>query len=432
MKIFTKNLAASGKEQTRSNSIEIRLSRSAVIGLIALLIADFALLVWVGTRLWFSTLDAESVRTTPGPSLEANMVHSRPGPWGDLEFAKIAIERPDQYISFNFSTNKPARWFFQNFSPLQLANLFHAAHLNEAQLTALLDASKWVLATNGIYVTPGRDLILGMTPQARQHIYSVLAESPENYYQHFAYSFRGDGVDEEFRQSGLSRETLNLIRALLYPRGSALCFSDALEVYSTLSAPQEKLRLLKTLSRQSTLLMKLRIKPDSDVNPLLAYWGKGGTAKDIKPLLESLTNIPGGAEIDVVHLMPPFARMRLYTYPFPSDDPLAAHQDCFWTAMNFFNEEPDDRFCDFGYTKKVMHADYYPIQDDPAYGDIIWLIDAHGIAIHAAVYIADDVVFTKNGSNFNQPWILMEFKDLLAAYPSDKPIRVVTYRFKRT
>jgi hypothetical protein len=51
---------------------------------------------------------------------------------------------------------------------------------------------------------------------------------------------------------------------------------------------------------------------------------------------------------------------------------------------------------------------------------------------HACVYIADDVVFTKNGVNYHQPWVLMKLNDLLPRYASDRPMSIVVLRRRST
>ena len=43
--------------------------------------------------------------------------------------------------------------------------------------------------------------------------------------------------------------------------------------------------------------------------------------------------------------------------------------------------------------------------------------------IHAAAYVADDLVFTKNGEDFRQPWILMHMADMLETYAVKYPDR---------
>jgi hypothetical protein len=97
--------------------------------------------------------------------------------------------------------------------------------------------------------------------------------------------------------------------------------------------------------------------------------------------------------------------------------------------MNFFNETPDDRFTDPAYTVRYIEANYYQIAKATKYGDIILFMDGDSNnAIHSAVYLADDIVFTKNGNNMAQPWMLMHLKDLMMKYESDGPGRMLIYR----
>jgi hypothetical protein len=203
------------------------------------------------------------------------------------------------------------------------------------------------------------------------------------------------------------------------------------EALSRIPSPDEKRLVVKMFSRETTLLVKLRVEEGTDVEPLVNYWGKFGHSKDIRPLLESLSRTTGGATIDIIHLLTPFARDRLYTYPFPSEIAVEKRRDCFWSAMNFFNSTPDDRFTRFDEVKQTLQKDYYPVQGDPTFGDVIWFIDSKGTAIHSAIFIAQDFLFTKNGANANEPWILMDLDDLLAVYAVNAPLRMVAYRLKR-
>ena len=61
------------------------------------------------------------------------------------------------------------------------------------------------------------------------------------------------------------------------------------------------------------------------------------------------------------------------------------------------------------------------------YGDLIFLLCPDDSPLYAAVYIADDVVFTKNGGNYRQPWILMAWADLVARYPENYALRTVVF-----
>jgi hypothetical protein len=245
----------------------------------------------------------------------------------------------------------------------------------------------------------------------------------------FPFCFPGHSFDAAFGNAKVSQSTLTLLRKLLYARGDAQCFSDFEMVLQHVTSESERLELAKNLSRQTAVLVRLRIRPDTDIDKILGYWGRGTPAKDLRPLLESLTRLPDGGSISIVYMLPQFARQRLYTFPLPSKrgDP---SMDCHWSTMNFFNETPDDRFASPSFTAPYVSANYYQIAKPTLYGDLIFLLDDRNEAIHSAVYIADDIIFTKNGNNFAQPWMLMRLKDLLARYTADRPPRVAIYRNK--
>jgi hypothetical protein len=60
----------------------------------------------------------------------------------------------------------------------------------------------------------------------------------------------------------------------------------------------------------------------------------------------------------------------------------------------------------------------------------VFLINQQGEVVHSAVYIADDLVFTKNGINFAQPWILMRIPNMRAVFSYVEEPRIVYYRRK--
>lgn len=350
----------------------------------------------------------------------------KPGPWGELEYTRINIEPPDQFLSVEGDFD-PTQWFFEDFSPDQLAGLFEECHLPPELAGELSDRTKWQVETNGISIYPGDELILHLTPEARARIYSALSHSERNEFQCWPYTFRSDGMEEWLGNADLSPRTVELVKRLAYRRGNSLCFSDIPQLFSQIPTAEEKQQVVKALSRNSTMLMKLRIRTNTDVGALARYWDTGGRAKDIIPLLNSLKAIPGGATIDIMHLLPPFARKRVNTYPQPDANTNKLAPNCFWTVMNFFNDPPDDRYLDDEPWQEDLQKNYDAVSE-PSFGDLIFFLRPDNVPIHAAVYIADDVVFTKNGRNECQPWILMKMDDLLARYPKDYPLRILFFR----
>lgn len=351
-----------------------------------------------------------------------------PGPWGELEFARINIAPPDEFAQAEAQSYSATHWFFEGQTRDQVLALFNNLGLAAEQQNALLHDSVWTNEPDGILIVPAGNLIVNLPPETRARLYSALAHSRRNDLQVWPYVYRQGGFADWFNNSGLSNATIALVQQVVYPRGAALCVSDAPELLARIPDPAERQRLIKTLSRSSTLLMKLRVRPDSDVKALTAYWGRGWHVKDIEPLLESLTQVPGGITIDVAHLLPPFARKRLNSYPVPLE-PGQRAPDCYWSAWNFFRDPPDDRYFDDAIWRQELQQNCQQVEQ-PTFGDLIFLTRPDGIPIHCAVYIADDVVFTKNGANPRQPWKLMKMEDLLARYPEDYEVRLAAFRPK--
>jgi hypothetical protein len=154
---------------------------------------------------------------------------------------------------------------------------------------------------------------------------------------------------------------------------------------------------------------------------------------NVRPLLESLAEA-GGGEIDIVHLLPPFARRRLYCYPDLNQSD--SRVNCHWTAMNFWSSQPDDRYLIADNIVDDLRKNYIPVTGQPRYGDLLMFMGERNptrpsaqLALHFAIYIADNIVFTKNGSAGNVPWILEELDRLTECYLAICPsLQVKTMR----
>jgi hypothetical protein len=188
--------------------------------------------------------------------------------------------------------------------------------------------------------------------------------------------------------------------------------------------------------RNATFMLRLRIDENSDLGSIERYWRYPERPNDLGPVLRSISRVPGGYTLDVAHLLPSMPRKRLFTYPVASHDPLAGKRDCYWTSLNFVNEPTDDELVDPPKAFAVLKRDFERVDEANAYGDIIVLYSAMSrLPIHAAPYLADGVVFTKNGRSLRQPWMLMKQADLLSYYTSTLPeedrVEMRVFRRKR-
>ena len=349
-----------------------------------------------------------------------------PKPWGNLEITPMVLDRPDALLDAKTDPAPAIRWCFPGRSPAQIAELIGSCDLNDAQKSSLLETNRWQHGTNGWRLSPAIEVVREMSESAREKIYSVLALCPENP-QCFPFTCREDRFDELFEGCELSPEKVAMARRLCYRKRGLLYFADA-QLFELLSSSNETRCLFKTLLRVPTMLVKLRVTPDSDIHSLVQYWDAGGRAKDLGPLLQALARVPGGGSLNVSYFLPPVPSLHLYTYPHPTNGlPL----DCFWTSFNFFEERPGYRLGDKEYADWLLHSEYVRVDGEKRFGDVLLLTES-GLALHACVYIAGDVYYTKNGTDPYQPWVLMRMKDMQSQYVSGQPQDWRVYRMKRT
>jgi len=126
------------------------------------------------------------------------------------------------------------------------------------------------------------------------------------------------------------------------------------------------------------------------------------------------------------------ARRYLYTYP-PVDLAMRGRMpDCHWTSLNFFNHWGREYYLDSRLAASAVMEDYLPVKGEREFGDVLMFMDGtSGNAIHSCVYIADDIVYTKNGENMVAPWLLMRLDDVRRIYFHAKKGRIDTYRLKK-
>jgi len=351
-------------------------------------------------------------------------------PWGQLAMRDIDLEQPEEYVAYEINTGRVETWTFEGMNPDAVRTAMQSSGLAADQIEKALSATAMIYTNSSTVITPDEGLVFSLSPESRAKLYAVLAHFSANKMMQFPFCFPEDTFDTRVDKTRISAATLALIKKSLYRRGDAKCFSDLVALLHSIPDEAERLQAVKALSHQSALLMGIRVWPDSDIDKIVNYWGANGVhLVDVRPLLESFKRNPNGGSASILYFLPPFARQRLYTFPQPSQSGDPA-MDCHWTTMNFFNAVPDDRFSDPAYTVGYLKSNYYQIAKPTIYGDRIFLLDKNGNAIHSAVYLADDIVFTKNGNNYTQPWMLMHLKDLLAEYTADEPPGIAVYRDK--
>ncbi len=438
MEVGRVNFMAVKKNKRFDNSgatvIQVNLL-GVVIFSVALVIASglltFGLVEWRGKN---PGVPAKSNASSTNNGGSVAQWQGEPPPWGDLVTRNIELEKPDEYVAYEANTNHVPTWTFPAMQPPQVRELMLTSGFTSAQADrALSPQDATITSSNTTIVHPDDDLLFGIPPTVRTKFYQQLASFAENHYVKNPFVFTKPSFEKIAADCKLNPEVTALVSKLIYPRGDAQCFSDPEAVLRRIPSEHDRIELVKDMSRQSAVFVGVHVRPDSDIDKLVGYWGAapGVRIKDIRPLLDSLKKIPEGGNIGLIYLLPQFARQRLYTFPMPAQvgDPM---MDCHWSTMNFFNETPDNRFNDPTYLSQYVKNNYYEIAKATAYGDIFFLQDQNGTVLHSAVYLCDDIVFTKNGRSTVQPWILMHLKDLMGIYASTPGLAAKVYRNKNS
>ncbi|MDB5324826.1 MAG: hypothetical protein JWM57_395 [Phycisphaerales bacterium] len=416
----------------RSAELALPVTRpDAVAGLVPPVVTTF-----VSSASAAGVSPATQPATTQPVPLMPLVTRGKFGPWGRLELVPIVLELPEEYATADRAAGVFDRWTFASMDRNAAMALMASCGFTEVQLSAMRSAD-WSEAAGACNVLPPDAVILSLSPECRGAFYGKLWVDPANKSAIEPSWFRVGKVDMRLRGSGMSEVSTALLKSLLYAgTDDTLLFSDIKPALRAVTDPAERMRFLKAVTRKRALVTRLLIDADTDTEALAEYWGHGDREEDVLPLLDSMKfNAIAGVErpskINIVALLPPFVQERLYRHAEATQPAGRAPDDCYWTAFNFFSETPDDRVHDMTYLAALLKSDYERIAEPSQLGDVILLADAKGDAIHAANYIADDVVFTKNGMSSRQPWILVNMRDILTQYRMKNPDLQVGYFRKR-
>lgn len=353
-----------------------------------------------------------------------------PGPWGEIDYHYLYLEAAAELVSVFKIPSTVTRWSFPGMDKIAVRDCFTRAGIGK-EITERWLAGCTFEQAGTLHVMPSNADIEALTPEKRSGLYAILAQWEVNsFYKDPVFITSGD-VRDFLRNTEIGREHSAWFEKVCYRRGKVLCFSDIAALLARASSDSEALRLFKLCSRTRTMIARLRLSPQTDFTALNSYWSKGGRRKDVLTLLKSVAEAPGADYIDLIHLLPPLPRKLLNSYP-PLE--LAMHgrmPDCHWSSLNFFNYEPREYFLDTRLAASHVLENFVPTEPPYQFGDVLFFMDAQGHhSFHSCVFIADDIVFTKNGDNAANPWILSHLGDIQQVYLSATGGRIQAYRRK--
>ena len=361
----------------------------------------------------------------------SGVVHS--GPWGELEERDIRLEQPMEYAGFESVTGSGVSWNFGAMSPASVKELLMKCGCLEEQANGFLATRKDETGFS-LVLNPDEEQLLSLNPQTRSALYLALARIPANRFQAAPYFIANGDIEILFdKQFSSNAKAISLMKELVYIRNGFTYFSDPEVVLSHLPSMNERREFLQSLTSENAVLMRLLIRPNSDIDKPLAYWGLTMPRvlhKDLAPLFEAQRRLPSGGDISLLYLLPPLAREHLFTSPLPPEEGEGKLPDCHWTALNFFSDQPDSRMSDSNFASRYIIDHYYEVARPGIAGDLVLLLNQENLVVHSAVYLADDVVFTKNGINYANPWLIMHEHDMVGEFSALEPMKVAYFRLR--
>ena len=335
----------------------------------------------------------------------------------------IKLERPTEYISAEVKNPEPEAWSFAGQTPAQVKALLAAIGFTKEEVEAQVTSSHLTSTGKVTVFTPDENFLLSLKPETRQKLYGGLYGLGAETYIDFPFIFPKDSFEAIYADARLQPDDVALLKQLVYPAANAVRLTDYNLLLRKIPTVERRVLMAKVLSLQPAVLARICVRPDSDIDKIASYWGNMENVRftDMRPMLEALKGLPHGGTMSVMYFLPPLARSRLYTYPLPPQpgDPV---MDCHWSTFNFASLQPDNRFNKPEFTVDYIKKNYYRIDSPSICGDLLLYANDRNEIKHSAVFLADDLAFTKYGDNYRQPWMIVRFADMQAMYPALKPV----------
>ncbi|HEX2101339.1 MAG TPA: hypothetical protein VHF69_11770, partial [Candidatus Synoicihabitans sp.] len=349
------------------------------------------------------------------------------GPWGRLATYDVLLAPPGDMLEGLPEASHRPEWTLYLAEPEALLDDLEALDLpseTRRELRRLLGA---IPPGDGRTVTlrPSRELVLNLPGAARARLFRHLVTGArvEDYAQTIKIASR-TSADAWFTENMLPPSVRENVLRLTYPQGNAFAISDYGMLFDLLPKDREsRLTAMRTIFRTPALVVLLEKPRPEEVPAVAAYWNLD-QQKDVAALLAAFAANDEIHYLDILHLLPPRPREFLNLYTLA--DATAPSASCYWTALNFDVEQPDLRLlipparrgaeAAVAWTK--LKDEYIEIDAPGRLGDVVAYREKTGRRelVHVSAFIAEDVVFTKNGFGLMAPWCLMRLADVDALY----------------
>lgn len=242
--------------------------------------------------------------------------------------------------------------------------------------------------------------LAALSREARGALTMRLGAWERNSFQAMPLSRLGD--DPPFAETpGIDPSARAALRALTWGDGfDAISHPAAL---CDLGLPAESLRgALRALWTAPAKEFSVAISRPAEVASIARYWSWGRDPEGLRLRLEAAF-WAGHERVEATELLPPEVSHRMNAFARASDD----EHNCLNAALCADDPTCPPRLMNDDANRRLrLHFERVATTDALRAGDVLVWRRANGTILHAAAWLADDLVLTKNGSSHLSPWIV--------------------------
>lgn len=350
------------------------------------------------------------------------------GPWGTIESYPVTLEPPASHL-WEALYDERSFWNFLDLSHEEARQLLLDLGFSE-DLLALIDREgTWRESNRGGNLDVNDHIIESMTPANRAALARWFRLNNSDFFSRLVINLEG-GDFSAYSTNGVSPRTMELVKGMIFPRRNVLSLMDRAYILRQLGDDrEEKERFLRATFATRGLVVRLVLGDDSDLESLINYWSAGGSNPGIASILRGVHSTSGVDKVDLVQILPPVPRRYLNSFTNLRDVRPNSTPDCFWTSVQFFDRKASPRLLDPLTFDHHLSGEFEKVEGEATFGDIVCMFNGEDNSfLHSFVQIADDIVFTKNGSSFARPFVLTRKSDMLSVYLDETPYRFDVYR----
>ena len=383
-----------------------------------------------------------SISDRPAAALQTVAPHASSGwdvsgPWGVLHLNRIRLVQRDEMLK-ELVVHPGNIWSFGHETWPAVDAFLNSLGLPAATRDTLADPTRRTIdLTYGenVIVVPDA-LRLSIPPDVRAQLYRHMASVGSSPAHQLPFFVPDDRAIDAAR---LSPGTARRLRQLLFVHDSRHRLADFDLVLAFAKDEAERVALRRLMLSESSLTVELTRASLADRESVIAYWSRPHSTS-AQRWLRLFDRSPDMPAIDLAQILPALPRRLVNTYPDGESTP--AEANCFWTALNFFRTQTYDALLpqfegnidpSAALALEELHRHYDRVDPPYRYGDVIAFSNRakdDAMLIHTAVYLAGDVVLTKNGWGGSSPFSLSVLPEFIETYSWATDLEVQAFRPK--